>query len=338
MRELTAQVWYPTRDTGGVRGRYLPDAPVVFASLLQALREVTSGRTSLPPFLFRKLAVSRAHAFVDATPVPGRRFPVIVAVSGFGGFRAANTILVEELVSRGYVVVGMDQPYVSARTRRADGRVVTMKRRGHLYDDHPREQVIAHLAADVSFVLDTVNSDPIMSRSVDVSRAGVMGVSLGGTVAAVAASADERIAGCLMMDAVMPEVVATGGLPCHALWLTRPSDDMRRERHHAGGWPESVIAETLGSMTAACDHQSADTGQLVSIPGMYHIDFTDAPHWFPWARWVGLSGRIGARRAHTIIAQHAESFFGSALLGTRRPRHHRDLSRCVPPELSRTIT
>ncbi|MCR2824941.1 hypothetical protein [Microbacterium sp. zg.Y909] len=46
---------------------------------------------------------------------------------------------------------------------------------------------------------------------------------------------------------------------------------------------------------------------------MYHIDFTDAPHWFPWARWVGLSGRIGAGRAQSIVAQHADSFFDSAL-------------------------
>ncbi|MGO1803116.1 MAG: hypothetical protein ACTHZW_10935 [Microbacteriaceae bacterium] len=48
---------------------------------------------------------------------------------------------------------------------------------------------------------------------------------------------------------------------------------------------------------------------------MYHIDFTDAPHWLPWARWVGLSGRIGPRRARRIIAQHAEVFFDAALPG-----------------------
>lgn len=313
-RELSVQVWYPTGATRGVRSRYLPDAQAVFASLLQALREVTSGRTSLPSFLFHKLTVSRTHAFVDAPTLPGATFPVIVSLSGFGGFRTANTILIEELVSRGYTVVGMDQPYISARTRRADGRVVTMKRRGHLYDDHPRVKILAHLAADVSFVLDMVKSDPHVGQSVDVSQAGVMGVSLGGTVAAVAASADERIAACLMMDAVMPDDVADRGLPCHALWLTRPADDMRRERRYAGGWPEPSIAETIGSMTAALDHQHAYAGQFVSIPGMYHIDFTDAPRWFPWARWVGLSGRIGAGRAHRIVTQHACSFFDSALL------------------------
>lgn len=314
-RELAVQIWYPTGDADGVRSRYLPDAPVVFASLLQALREVTSGRTSLPSFLFRKLAASRTHALVDATPT-ATAFPVIVAASGFGGFRTANTILTEELVSQGHVVVGMDQPHVSARTRRADGRIVTMTPRERLYAAHSRERVVAHLAADVSFVIDMVAEDPHLRGCVDVSRVGVMGVSLGGTVAAAAASLDDRIAACLMMDAVMPAGVASGGLPCHALWLTRPEEDMRRERRHAGGWPEPVIAETLRSMTDALAQQRpGTTGRLVSIPGMYHIDFTDAPHWFPWARWVGLSGRIGARRAHRVIARAATPFFRSALRG-----------------------
>ena len=313
VRELAVQLWYPTGDVAGARSRYLPDAPVVFAALLQALRDATSGRTSLPPFLFRKLAVSRTNAVVDAAPLPGSRFPVIVAVSGFGGFRTANTILVEELVSRGFVVAGMDQPYVSARTRRSDGRVVMMRRRGHLYDDHPPAEVVAHLAADVSLVLDALSSDPGLGASVDVDRAGVMGVSLGGTVAAAAARADARVAACLMMDAAMPEEVTTTGLPCQALWLTRPAADMRRERRRAGGWSEAVIAQTLGSMTATLEHQAPGTGELVRIPGMNHIDFTDAPHWFPWARWVGLSGPIGPRRAREVVARHAVPFFAAAL-------------------------
>lgn len=318
-RELAVQVWYPTVESCGTRSRYRPDAPVVFNALLQALREVTSGRTSLPSFLFRKLAVSRTSALVNAQPVRETMFPVIVALSGFGGFRNAHTILIEELVSRGYVVLGMDQPYVSARARLADGRVVKMKQRGQLYRDHSREEVIAHLAADVSFALDALSSDPGLADTADTSRVAVMGVSLGGTVAAAAASSHERIAACLMMDAVMPSDVAARGLRCAAMWLTRPADDMRRERSRPGGWPEPVIEDTLGSMAAALSHQAAGTGWLVTIPGMFHIDFTDAPHWFPWARWVGLSGRIGARRAREIISGYANAFFDQTFLGHDSP-------------------
>lgn len=330
-RELAVQVWYPTTMTRGTRSIYLADAPEVFRSLLQALREVTAGRTSPPAFLFRKLARSRTNALIDAPAAPEMTFPVIVALSGFGGFRTANTILIEALASHGYVVVGIDQPYVSARTRMADGRVIRMKRRGHLYDEHTEDHVIGHLAADVSVVLDEIAHDPLLARTSTTARAGVMGVSLGGTVAAAAARSDPRIAACLMMDAAMPTDAAVRGIPCAALWLTRPVEDMRRERRHAGGWPEDVIDNTLGSMNAALSHQTPGTGRLISIPDMFHLDFTDAPHWFPWARWVGLSGRIGARRAHQIITRNAEHFFKHALI-RHSPSHRQEISTARTPE------
>ena len=313
-RELAAQVWYPTTTNRGTRSLYLADAPDVFGSLLQALRDVTAGRTSPPAFLFRKLARSRTNARIDAPTMRGTRFPVIVALSGFGGFRTANTILIEALASHGYIVVGIDQPFVSARTKLADGRAVRMKQRGHLYDEHPEDEVIRHLSADVSFVLDKIVADPMLARTSATLRAGVMGVSLGGTIAAAAARADPRITACFMMDAAMPADVAAHGIPCAALWLTRPAEDMRHERRHAGGWPEDVIEKTLGSMAATLAHQTPGTGRLISIPDMFHIDFTDAPHWFPWARWLGLSGRIGSRRAHQIITRNAEDFFHQALI------------------------
>lgn len=248
---------------------------------------------------------------------------MIVALSGFGGFRTANTILIEALASSGHVVVGVDQPYVSARTKLADGRVISMKRRGHLYDEHPEEEVIRYLAADVSFVLDAIAADPTFARACTTRRAGVMGVSLGGTVAAAAARTDARVAACLMMDAAMSADVAARGIPCAALWLTRPAEDMRREGRRAGGWPDDVIDHTLESMRAALAQQQPGAGRLVSIPGMFHLDFTDAPHCFPWARWLRLSGRLGARRAQGIVTRHAEALFRESL--------HRD-GRALRPQ------
>ncbi|MGO1510830.1 MAG: hypothetical protein ACTHW4_09700 [Actinomycetales bacterium] len=47
---------------------------------------------------------------------------------------------------------------------------------------------------------------------------------------------------------------------------------------------------------------------------MPHLDLTDAQHWFPGARWVGWSGRIGARRAQGVIGRRAVALFGTALL------------------------
>lgn len=71
-RELAAQVWYPTMVTRGIRSIYLPDALEVFDSLLQALRDVTGGRTSPRHFFF---ASSRDRARTRSStrpPCPAR--------------------------------------------------------------------------------------------------------------------------------------------------------------------------------------------------------------------------------------------------------------------------
>lgn len=312
-RELDAQVWFPTTANSGTTTTYLPDAELVFASLLEALRTVTGGRLRPPRTLFHKLAVTPTHALVDGPPAPCvHGAPVIVALSGFGGFRQANTVLIEELASRGYVVVGIDQPHVSARTRMADGSTVTMRRRGHLYDDAPREEAITHLADDVSLALDRMGADAEFA-GVGLSDAGVLGISLGGTVAALAATRDARVRACLMMDAEMLSVVQHNGLPCHALWLTRPVEDMRRERRRTGGWPEDVIRAVRESVSRAASHQGPQSSEVVEIRGMSHLDFTDVPQWFPWARWLGLTGPIGARRGGETIAGHAIRFFDRSL-------------------------
>ncbi|NLT25566.1 MAG: hypothetical protein GXX90_02735 [Microbacteriaceae bacterium] len=326
IRELPAQIWYPTATTSGERARYLPDAPLVLAALLQALRVVTDGRTAPPAVLFRKLTATRARAILEAPPLAGRTFPAVVALSGFGGFPTASTALIEELVSWGLVVVAIDQPYVSARARLADGTAATMLARGSLYEGRSREEVHAHLVADASAALDALGDDPLLAPVVDTRRSGVMGVSLGGTIPAVAARADSRFAACLMLDATMPPGVAAEGIPAAALWLTRPADDMRRERRRAGGWPEEVIAETHGSMVSALAAQAPGTGRIVRVRGMHHIDFTDAPRWFPWARWVGWSGRIGHRRAHRIVAALASRFLVRELGGRGAAR-----PGCDPP-------
>jgi hypothetical protein len=63
---------------------------------------------------------------VAAVPVAGDRdrYPVLVFLSGLYGFRSVSTFQIEELVSQGYVVVGLDQPGVVATVRFPDGHQI----------------------------------------------------------------------------------------------------------------------------------------------------------------------------------------------------------------------
>jgi platelet-activating factor acetylhydrolase isoform II len=81
----------------------------------------------VPGFLLGNLKHITTNA-IPSAPVaapmaddePG--YPVLIYLEGLGGFRQMNTFLVEELVSHGYVVVAIDQPYTATDVVFPDGR------------------------------------------------------------------------------------------------------------------------------------------------------------------------------------------------------------------------
>src|SRR5205823_14881747 len=77
--------------------------------------------SGVPPGVLR---VPLTHGRVDA-PVdrqPGGR-PVVLYSPGLGGNRDSGTVLVEQLVSLGYVVATIDHPHDASEVEFPDGRV-----------------------------------------------------------------------------------------------------------------------------------------------------------------------------------------------------------------------
>ncbi|UOK63043.1 hypothetical protein MT997_34085 [Paenibacillus sp. OVF10] len=54
-----------------------------------------------------------------------RSYPVVLFSPGVRSARYQSMTAIEELVSHGYIVVGMDHPYTSARVTFPDGRKVS---------------------------------------------------------------------------------------------------------------------------------------------------------------------------------------------------------------------
>ena len=249
-RELMVQFWYPTeRDTAG-RGQYLSDPDEVIPALARLF--------GLPRFVLGHLRGVRTNA-VDGAPVAGTgRFPVVLMLSGTGGFRQSTTFLVEHLVSHGFVVAGIDLPYASAAVVFPDGRVAEMSpldelrplvRQSYMPGDAAPtvdgvtldEGIVPYFGEDVSFVIDELErldsdvSHPLAGR-LDLQRIGVAGVSLGGIVVGEVAREDRRVRAAVALDAAMPLRTAREGLDVPTMWITRPPETMRLERERAGGW------------------------------------------------------------------------------------------------------
>lgn len=90
-RRWMATVFYPTRKTNAT-------SPYMFGTLIDG---TIYGVKIL------------GHSIPDTPIIQSRKLPIILAFPGRGGERQGETILYEALASHGYIVITMDQPYVS---------------------------------------------------------------------------------------------------------------------------------------------------------------------------------------------------------------------------------
>jgi predicted dienelactone hydrolase len=341
-RQLMAQVWYPVKgDLSSARAPYVDDAGAMSVGVTQALS--SSGLVKLPSFFFDHFAYVRTHA-IPSAPVATDKdsFPVLIYVTGLDGFRQASMFQVENLVSHGYIVVGLDQPYTAAAVTFPNGQVIKGLAKSQVQPlidqsispaaNAPKlngqpltNGIIPYLAQDITFTLDQLaalnSSDPnaILNGHLDLRHVGVFGVSLGAMVAGEACREDLRLGACLMMDAAMPADVVRSGLQQPGMWLTRPASDMRLERARSGGWSEKAIQQTLSSMQAVYAKAKPGGSYDISIPGMFHLNFTDAPYYSPFASRLGLAGPIGGQRGFDIVNAYSLAFFDSSLKDQQSP-------------------
>jgi hypothetical protein len=326
-RELMVQVWYPAKgDTSSARAPYVQDASALSASLTRVIH--------LPGFTFDHFKYVTTNAIPSApvaTDTPN--YPVLIFLTGIFGFRQSNTFQIENLVSHGYIVVGLDQPYTAASVVFPDGHQITGWTHAQM-DPFTNQSLspvepaptlngltlkngnMPYLAQDVSFTLDQLTAlnkaDPngILTGRLDQQRVGIFGISLGAMVASEACHMDSRLKACLMMDAAMPADVVQAGLQQPGMWITRPASDMRLEN-----WKEADITQTLNTMRAVFNKEPAGDGYYVSVPGMFHVNFTDAPYFTSLGPLLGFTGPINAQRGFDIVNAYSLAFFDQHLEG-----------------------
>jgi pimeloyl-ACP methyl ester carboxylesterase len=332
-RELMAQVWYPAKEnSSSARAPYVQDASALSPGFARVLH--------LPGFTFdywKYVTTNAAPSVPMATDKPS--YPVLIFLTGMSGFRQSNTFQVQQLVSHGYIVAAIDQPYAAASVLFPDGHQITGWTRDQMQplinqslspvekapilNGQPlKNGIIPYFAQDVSFTLDQLTAldrnDPngILTGRLDLQRVGTFGISLGAMVAAEASHRDPRIKASLMMDAAMPADVVQAGLRQPSMWITRDADTMRLERQRAGGWSEADIAQTLTTMRVVFEESRPGDGYYVQVPDMFHINFTDAPYWSPLLPLLGLVGPINAQRAFDIVNAYSLAFFDRYLEGS----------------------
>jgi predicted dienelactone hydrolase len=307
-RELMVQVWYPAAPSNTPRAPYRKLSETSLLSTYQS--------------------VLWTHARLDAPfATDGSPFPLLLLDPEWNGRRTYFTYLVEELVSHGYVVVGIDHTGNSGPTAFPDGHVSQpdpdpgLDFESHTFDELNGygAQQLAVQVNDALFVLDqmqTFNQDSSnwLHAHLDMNRVGAFGHSFGGSVSAEACREDSRIKSALDMD---------GSLwgPVQQLGLAKPFM-MIEEDVDLSPPPEQIkdhgamISHLFDLSDAAMMRKSE--GFHVTVHGSTHSSFTDRSLYSPLKRYSG-EGDIPADREYMIIRQYVLAFFDKTLNGKDSP-------------------
>lgn len=225
-RELMTTVWYPA--VPGASGPRTTYAPAKVAPMLTA--DLTAYLGLAPDRLDYAGAPTHARTGVPALG----RHPVVLYSPGFGTSRLLGTNHVEDLVSRGYVVVTIDHTG-EAPVEFPGGRVNPVQ-----LPEEPAgliKKAMGVRGADTRFVLDELerlaagrNPDVDrrvlprgLARSLDLKRIGMFGYSAGGFAAAETMLVDRRIDAGANLDGTMMYDFEAGELsPVAQRGLDRP--------------------------------------------------------------------------------------------------------------------
>ncbi|RKE22986.1 esterase [Streptomyces sp. TLI_171] len=331
-RELMISFWYPAvRTAPGGRAPYMEPAAGAHFGGPDGVGLINYGVT---PGSTGWSGV-RTHARAGAPVLPGGPRPVVLYSAGLGDPRTWGTALVEDLASRGYVVVTIDHTYEASEVAFPDGRLATsvlpgMLGRPDLDIGAVLRRSMAARVEDTRFVLDRLACPGApglpagLSGALDLTRVGMAGHSAGGFTALQTMHDDPRIAAGVDLDGqlhfpgpdgtgVFLPTLAEDGLDRPFLLMGTRSEDSG-DHHAQPGW-DALWRHSTG--------WHAD----VTLEGSRHGSYTDAESLLPRLAAQGALtpdqlraelGTVPPTRAESATRAYVASFFDRWL------RNHND--------------
>ncbi len=278
-REFMVQVWYPAQSrTGGKPAIWLPadlarlEENGYLGLLLRASSDPAAKDT--PKVLASVVVHAREEIPVAASP---KRFPVLVFSAGSQTIPSTYSSVVEDLASRGFVVVGYGPTVIGRGTWKGD---------------------LTHVLDQLG-VWNTTLGHMFFER-LDLDHVGAFGHSAGGNAVSAIAAGDKRVKAIVLIDPGM--VRPEDGTAIPVLFLKSESADFNRKR-------PDVAAEKAKTRDEYA--QKAKPGIQITLLGSEHLSFTDMAVIKAFAFPGDGKAFIDTTRA--VIG----GFFGEYLLGER---------------------
>lgn len=264
-RELMVSIWYPARDA--TRYPLSPQMPAGAAAHYGSPAGYGWQGYHVPPGKVDWAGTpTDGHLGAPLAAHPGP-LPVVLYSPGAGEPRTWETTLVQDLASRGYIVVTIDHPDETSEVEFPGGKLVDdgvlPSNRQQLRQllthggfTNRAKKIAAVRVADTRSVLDELaalssgrNPDadrrPLpagLAGALDMTRVGMFGVSAGGFTAAQAMAEDRRIKAGIDIDGsvespLIPDSISIA--PVFAHGLDRPfllMGDPRTDHHSIPSW------------------------------------------------------------------------------------------------------
>ena len=276
VRELMVSLWYPTQRAHAYRrAPWLP--PTAWVRFQQESLGVP-----VPPGVLR-VPLTHGRAGAPMERLRGGR-PVVLYSPGLGGNRDSSTVLVEELVSRGFIVVTIDHTHDSSQVEFPNGRV----EESAIPPLTPEvlEHAVAVRVADTRFVLDTLfalnagrNPDAEHRRlpaglrgALRLSTVGMFGHSLGGATAAAAMLEDRRIKAGVDLDGTLFGPVVHAGLDRPFMLVAAQGHSRDNDETWAKFWANQLGWRLNLQLLGSAHHSFTDFQVLVpQAAGVLHL-------------------------------------------------------------------
>lgn len=307
-RRLMIQLWYPTESGQHEKKANYHDHPSLF------MKEFAEAN-GIPGFLLQSFVKQKIPATKDS-PLLKRDepYPIIIFSHGFGGNRSQNQFQVLELASHGYIVIGIDHTYYSPGTVFPNGDQPGLA--VFQMDDEELEldEYVYEWSSDAQSVLnwvEEINRGEIshsqwvqqLEGRLDLDKVGYLGHSFGGATASHTLAVDNRFKAGINMD----------GFPygqAHELGVDQPFLTLLSDKELTANYFEDE--EYLDQFYQRIQAISGEENTM-AIDGALHFDFSDFPLLSPITSWVGMTGKVSARKQHTLINELTIQFFNEHL-------------------------
>ncbi|GAA4274698.1 alpha/beta hydrolase [Aquimarina gracilis] len=325
-RKLTVHVWYPSDEELTKPERYMDNG----------YAEAFTKSKGIPSFIASHFDLTNTNTQKLLPITLKKQFPVIILSHGLLWNSKMYTSIVEEIVSNGYIVVGIDHSYEAFLTEYKgkqlpwsqsnidsmnigldfayiDKRMklgLNEKNEGHrskaireLIQYLPYFESFDRWSNDISFVIDQLevfnkNNNAFLYQKLNLNQIGLLGHSWGGAAVVQNASVDNRVKAVINMDgAQWGSVIDTT--------LQKPLMVLHADRNYQEFFTPNFYVY---------DHIAKNDYYLVTIGATGHANFGDLSYWTK-IHSLTETGSIDPKRMSHITNNLIRNFFDKYLHG-----------------------